>query len=121
MVNKERRHSVLGYSRCEGIDFSFGCVPHAQTLYLLRPCGILQESKAELTLEGSRVVGIRIAPVSGRAMLTGRPLEDFTVLVNARAQEIADKWNAYFVGNKHIEPQAITRRIKQQVTARRGA
>ncbi len=72
-----------------------------------------QESKAELTLEGSRVVGIRIVPVSGRAMLTGRPLEDFTVLVNARAQEIADKWNDYFVDNKRIQPQTITRRIKK--------
>ncbi len=72
-----------------------------------------QVSKAELTLQDGIVVSIRIVPVSRRAMLTGKPLKDFTLLVHARAQEIVNKWNDHFVSNQHIQPETITRRIKE--------
>lgn len=69
-------------------------------------------TKAELTVEDGRVTAIMFSAVNGRWPLEGRHLKDFRALVRARADEIVDKWNDYFLHNKSIQPPTITQRLK---------
>ena len=71
-----------------------------------------RESNAELIIENGVVTGIRILPVAGMAPLKGKPLADFKLLVLRRAEDIVRKWIEFFVHQRQIETEIITRKLK---------
>ena len=71
-----------------------------------------RESKAEIILENGRVVRIVVDVVAGKRPLEGQKLRDFQKLVDAKAEEIVERWIGFFVHNIRIAPQIITRRFK---------
>lgn len=71
-----------------------------------------QESKAELIFQNGELARIRFINVRGKRPLTGNELHHFKELVEAKAEEIRDKWIAFFVDNMEIECENITRRLK---------
>lgn len=70
------------------------------------------ESKAEILIEDGKVITVRVVAVRGRRALPPKQLDDFRLLVEERAEEIVDKWIAYFVLHKSITSQRISRRIR---------
>ena len=71
-----------------------------------------RESRAEVILENGRVVRVEIGNVAGKRPLEGQKLRDFETLVNAKAEEIVERWISFFVNNVRTKPEVITRRIK---------
>ena len=71
-----------------------------------------RESKAELVIVNGVVIRIRLGPVAGMRPLTGRVLADFERLVSRRAEEIVEKWVAFFVHHRPVQPEILTRRLK---------
>ena len=71
-----------------------------------------RESRAEIILADGRVVSVEISNVPGKRPLEGQKLKDFDTLVNARAEEIVERWINFFVNNVRSKPEIITRRIK---------
>ena len=71
-----------------------------------------RESRAEIILSNGRVIRIEIGSVPGKRPLEGRKLKDFETLLNARAEEIVERWINFFVNNVRSKPEIITRRIK---------
>ena len=71
-----------------------------------------RESKAELILEGGRVVEIIYSSVKGRRPLSNMELKNFQILTEHYADEIVQKWIDYFVLHRPVEPQKITQKIK---------
>src|SRR6266851_2499574 len=70
------------------------------------------ERRAEIILENGRVVRIEFKDVPGRRPLDGPKRRDFEDLVEAKAEEIVQRWVEFFVQNMRIKPQIITRRLK---------
>lgn len=70
-----------------------------------------RESRAEIFLENGEIIKILITPVKYKRPLEGKPLRDFTLLVEHYAHEIVQKWVEFFVYNQEIHPETITRRI----------
>jgi hypothetical protein len=70
------------------------------------------EGKAEILVEEGKIVSVRIVSVRGRRPLPPKQLEDFRLLVESRAEEIVDKWIAYFVLHKHFTSERISQRIR---------
>jgi len=70
------------------------------------------ESKAEILIDDGKIAEIRITSVRGRRPLPPNQLEDFRHLVEQRAEEIVDKWIAYFVLHKQITSERISRRVR---------
>jgi hypothetical protein len=71
-----------------------------------------RECKAELVVVNGRIVDIIYRSVKGRRPLEGAQLRDFQTLVQARADDIVRKWIDYFVLNRAVHPEKITRRLK---------
>ena len=71
-----------------------------------------RESKAEIIRENGRVVDIVFRDVPGKRPLEGVKLRDFEKLVEARAEEIVERWINFFVHNVRSKPEIITRRLK---------
>ena len=71
-----------------------------------------QETVAEITTAGGKVVAIRFRQVAGRRPLFGSALAHFRELVQAKAPDILRKWADVFVLNKPVRPEIITRRIR---------
>ena len=71
-----------------------------------------RESRAEIILVNGRVVRVEIGEVPGKRRLEGQKRKDFETLVNARAEEIVERWINFFVNNVRSQPEIITRRIK---------
>ena len=71
-----------------------------------------RESRAEIILENGRVVGVLVSSIPGKRPLEGAKLRDFEAFVNARAEEIVERWIDFFVNNVRSKPEIITRRIK---------
>ena len=71
-----------------------------------------RESRAEIILQGGRVVGIEFEDVPGKRPLEGQKFKDFETLVTAKAEEIVERWINFFVRNVRSKPEIITRRIK---------
>jgi len=71
-----------------------------------------RECRAEILLVNGAVTGIRYTRVSGRNPLTPREIQYFEELVTARCDEIVRKWIDYFVLNKPVKSERITRRLK---------
>jgi hypothetical protein len=70
------------------------------------------ECKAELVLKDGKVVRIIFHRIAGRSPLTGARLKDFKALVRVKADDIVRRWVDFFVLNKHIKPEVITRKLK---------
>jgi|SRR5665213_386417 len=71
-----------------------------------------RESRAEIIVRNGRVIDIEFGNVPGKRPLEGQKLKDFETLVNAKAEEIVERWINFFVHNVRSKPEIITRRIK---------
>ena len=70
------------------------------------------ESKAEIIREDGRVVDIVFREIPGKRPLEGAKLRDFQDLVEAKAEQIVERWINFFVHNVRSKPEVITRRLK---------
>jgi hypothetical protein len=70
-----------------------------------------REARAELIIIDGVVTDIRFAGMAGRAPLEANEMRHFEELVRARADDIVAKWIDFFVLNKPIKPERITRRV----------
>ena len=70
------------------------------------------ETKAEIITASGQIVAIRLCRVANRRPLSGKARKHFLELVNAKAQDVLQKWSDVFVLNKPVQPEIIARRIK---------
>jgi hypothetical protein len=70
------------------------------------------ESKAEIIRENGRIVDIVFSDIPGKRPLERARLRDFQVLLEAKAEEIVERWINFFVHNIRSKPEIITRRLK---------
>jgi hypothetical protein len=70
------------------------------------------ETIAEIITANGKVVSIRYRKTADRRPLTGKARSHFVELLEAKADEILQKWNEVFVLNKTVKPEVLTRRIK---------
>ena len=71
-----------------------------------------RESKAEIIIIDGIVNEIRYLDVAGRMPLNFREIRYFKEIVNARADEIVQKWIDFFVLHKPVKPEHISERLK---------
>lgn len=71
-----------------------------------------KESKAEILVEEGEVIEIRITTFPGKKPLESSQFSDFRTFVEHYAEEIIQRWVDYFVYNRKIAPERITRRIR---------
>ena len=71
-----------------------------------------RERKAEIVLQNGRVVRVDFSDVSGKRPLEGPKRRDFENFVEAKAEQIVQRWIEFFVQNIRTKPEIITRRIK---------
>lgn len=71
-----------------------------------------RESKAEIIVLNGIVTEMRYSDVAGRAPLEFREMQYFKEIVNARADDIVQKWIDFFVLHKSVRPERITGRLK---------
>ncbi len=71
-----------------------------------------REAKAEFTILNGIVTEIRYGQMAGRPPLTPSEMRLFREIVTGRADEIVVKWIDYFVMQKPIVAEHITRRLK---------
>ena len=71
-----------------------------------------RESRAEIVVLDGVVVEIRYGSVTGRPPLAANEMRYFEEIVTARADDIIAKWIDFFVLNKPVKPERITRRLK---------
>jgi hypothetical protein len=71
-----------------------------------------REARAEFVIVEGNVKEIRFGSTAGRASLTSREIQYFEEVVHARSEDIVQKWIDFFVLNKSIRPERITRRLK---------
>ena len=69
------------------------------------------ESKAEIIFVEGVFKEIRITDVKGKKPLDGKNLKNFSIFVTAYKLEIVNKWIEFFVYNKAIEPEIITKKL----------
>lgn len=70
-----------------------------------------KESKAELIFENGEFVEARISGVSGKEPLDTQNLKKFKKFVEAYYNEIVRKWMDFFIYNKPIESEKITKKL----------
>ena len=71
-----------------------------------------RESRAEIIVVNGEITGIRYTAVVGRTPLSSTEMRNFEEVVTARATDIVNKWIDFFVLNKPIQSERITRRLK---------
>jgi hypothetical protein len=71
-----------------------------------------RESRAEIIVEGGRVVGVVFGEVAGKRPLEGQKRRDFEALVEAKADDIVRRWIEFFVHNIRSKPETIIRRLR---------
>lgn len=69
------------------------------------------ESKAEIIFVEGVFKEIRITEVKGKKPLDGKNLKNFSIFVTAYKLEIVNKWIEFFVYNKAIEPEILTKKL----------
>lgn len=57
-------------------------------------------------------MNIRYGAVKGRSPLKRSELADFRAIVRQRADDIVTKWVDFFVWQKPVKPERITRRVR---------
>jgi hypothetical protein len=70
-----------------------------------------KESKAEIIFEDGKFVNIKISRVKGKEPLDAQNLKKFKKIVEIYRDDIVRKWVDFFVYNKVIEPEKITKKI----------
>ena len=70
-----------------------------------------RESKAEIIFENGKFVEVKIGSVVGKRPLDKRRLAKFEQLVELYRDDIVHKWIDFFVYNKPIEPETITKKL----------
>ena len=70
-----------------------------------------REGRAELRIVEGRVTGIDFMPQPGRPPLKSREMQQFRALVEAKAEDIVQKWVDYFVLHKSVSPEKITKAL----------
>ncbi len=70
-----------------------------------------KESKAELIFENGNFLEVRLGNVSGKEPLDAQNLKKFKRLVEVYRDDIVRKWVDFFVYNKTIEFERITKKI----------
>jgi hypothetical protein len=70
-----------------------------------------KESKAELIFENGKFVEVRITEVAGKEPLDSQNLKKFKKLVETYRDDIVRKWVDFFVYNKPIESERITKKL----------
>ncbi|MEI6647249.1 MAG: DUF4160 domain-containing protein [bacterium] len=75
--------------------------------------GIFQgaECRAELIVQNGAIIDIRFCDIKGRRPLDAPQMADFKKLVSVHAQDILEKWVAFFVMHKSVSAERITRRL----------
>jgi len=71
-----------------------------------------REGRAELIIVDGVIKEIRFGSAAGRASLTSKEAALFSEIVTARADDIMQKWIDFFVLNKSVKSQRITKRLK---------
>ena len=70
-----------------------------------------KESKAEIVFEDGKFIEIRISKVKGKEPIDSQNLKNFKRLVEVYRDDIVRKWVDFFVYNKVIESERITKKI----------
>jgi hypothetical protein len=70
------------------------------------------ETRAEIIVVNGIVQQISYSPMAGRAPLPAAQQRYFEELVESRAGAIVDKWIDFFVLNKPVQSETISRRLK---------
>ncbi len=70
------------------------------------------ESVLELTIRHGSLEEVVFRKLSNKRALPLAQQREAEKFVQAKATDIMRKWNDYFVLNKHIAPERITKRIK---------
>ena len=70
-----------------------------------------KESKAELIFGNGKFVEVRISNVPGKEPLDSQNIKKFKKLVEAYRDDIVRKWIDFFVYNKAIESERITKKV----------
>jgi len=69
------------------------------------------ESKIELIFENGKLKDCIAKEVNGRPPLPGKELKEALKFVQAFALNIADKWQDFFVLNKRVNCEIITKKL----------
>jgi hypothetical protein len=69
------------------------------------------ENKAEIVFENGKFVEVRIADVKGKEPLDSQNRKKFKRLVEFYRDDIVRKWVDFFVYNKVIETEKITKKL----------
>lgn len=70
-----------------------------------------KESKAEIIFENGKFLEVRISDVAGKKPLDTQNLKLFKRLVEVYRDDIVRKWVDFFVFNKEIKAEKITKKI----------
>ena len=70
-----------------------------------------KESKAEIIFENGKFVEIKVSNVKGKEPLDTQNLKRFKRLVETYRDDIVRKWVDFFVYNKVIETENITKKL----------
>ena len=70
-----------------------------------------KESKAEIIFEDGKFVEVRITEVKGKAPLDQQNIKKLKKLVEVYRDDIVRKWVDFFVYNKTITPETITKKL----------
>ena len=69
------------------------------------------ESKAEIIFEDGKFIEVRIAEVKGKQPLDSKNLKKFKSLVEVYRDDIVRKWIDFFVYNKPVVSETITKKL----------
>lgn len=70
-----------------------------------------KESKAEILFNSGKFVEVRVSNVKGKEPLDSQNLKKFERLVEIYRDDIIRKWVDFFVYNKEIKPEKITKKL----------
>jgi hypothetical protein len=70
-----------------------------------------KESKAELIFENGKFIEVRITEVKGKEPLDSQNLKKFKKLVETYRDDIVRKWVDFFIYNKPVESERITKKL----------
>lgn len=70
------------------------------------------ESKAEFILTNGKIEAVRITNVRGKNPLEGKHLKNFKSFLTTYADEVVEKWVDYFVYQKTIKFERISKKLK---------
>ena len=70
-----------------------------------------KESKAEIIFEDGKFIEVRIVDVSGKEPLDSQNMKKFRKLVETYRDDIVRKWVDFFVYNRSISSEKITKKL----------